>query len=150
MVSRVARTLARVLPVLFVLLCSSANAQNSSLDALLDSLGRGTNIRQVVISPDGQRVAWVETGGASPTGIFVCTLASPESSKRRITAGNGDEASDEHGIAWSPDSRQLAFVSNAQTPDQLQLYVAKVAGGQARKLTDLTGALDAPAWSPDG
>jgi dipeptidyl aminopeptidase/acylaminoacyl peptidase len=95
-------------------------------------------------------VAWVETGGASPRGIFVCTLASPESTKRRITASSGDDASDEHGIAWSPDSRQLAFVSNAQTPDQLQLYVAKVAGGEARKLTDLTGALDAPAWSPDG
>ena len=150
MVSRVVRSLALVLPVFFALLSSSANAQNSSLDALLDSLGGGTNIRQVAISPDGQRVAWVETGGALPHGIFVCTLESPESSKRRITAGSGDDASDEHGIAWSPDSRQLAFASNAQTPDQLQLYVAKVAGGDARKLTDLTGALDAPAWSPDG
>ena len=150
MVSRVARTLALVLPVFFALLSGRAKAQNSSLDALLDSLGGGNNIRQAAISPDGQRVAWVEDGGASPHGIFVCTLASPKSSQRRITAGNGDEASDEHGIAWSPDSRQLAFLSNAQTPDQLQLYVAKVAGGESRKLTDLTGAVDAPAWSPDG
>ena len=35
-------------------------------------------------------------------------------------------------------------------PLQLQLYVAKVTGGEARKLTDLKGSLDAPSWSPDG
>src|ERR1035438_4821105 len=114
MVSRVARTFALILSVFFALLSSSAKAQNSSLDALLDSLAGGTNIRQVAISPDGQRVAWVETGGASPHGIFVCTLASPESSKRRITAGSGDDASDEHCIAWSPDSRQIAFVRSEE------------------------------------
>ena len=134
MANRVVRNRTLILPALFVFLSCSAGAQNSSLDGLLDSLGGGTNIRQVAISPDGQRVAWVETGGASPHGIFVCTLASPESTKRRVTASSADDASDEHGIAWSPDSLQLAFVSNAQTPDQLQLYVAKVAGGEARKL----------------
>ena len=37
-----------------------------------------------------------------------------------------------------------------RSPDQLQLYVAKVTGGEARKLTDLKGSLDAPSWSPDG
>ena len=150
MVSRVARALALILPALFTFLSGSARAQNSSLDALLDSLGDAHQVRQVAISPDGQRVAWVEAGGTSPHGIFVCTLASPESTRRRITAGSVDEASDEHMIAWSPDSRQLAFLSNAQAADQLQLYVAKVAGGEARKLTDLKGSLDAPAWSPDG
>ena len=96
--------------------------------------------------------AWLglNTSGASPHGIFVCTLASPASTRRHITADSGGEASDEREIAWSPDSRQLAFLSNAQTPDQLQLYVAKVTGGEARKLTDLRGSLDAPSWSPDG
>ena len=96
--------------------------------------------------------AWhgLKRGASPPHGIFVCSLASPASTRRRITAGSGDEASEEHEIAWSPDSRQLAFLSNAQTPDQLQLYVAKVTGGEARKLTDLKGSLDAPSWSPDG
>ena len=150
MVCRMVRTFAFVLLVIFMLFSGSAGAQRSSLDGILDSLGGAHEIRQVAISPDGQRVAWVESGGTSPHGIFVCTLASPESTRRRIRAGSGDEASDEHAIAWSPDSRQLAFLSNAQTPDQVQLYVAKVAGGEARKLTDLKGALDAPAWSPDG
>jgi dipeptidyl aminopeptidase/acylaminoacyl peptidase len=149
MFSRMARIVALLLPVLFILLSAGAGAQES-LDAMLDSLAGAHGIRQVAISPDGQRVAWVEDIGPSPQGIFVCSLASPASSRRRITAGNGDEASEEREIAWSPDSRQLAFLSNAQSPDQLQLYVANLTGGKARKLTDLRGSLDAPAWSPDG
>jgi dipeptidyl aminopeptidase/acylaminoacyl peptidase len=151
MVSRMARKIALLLPVLLILVSAGARAQDSSLDAVLDALAGSHDIRQVAISPDGQRVAWVEANGAgtSPHGIFVCALATP-SSRRRITAGDGDEAYDENEIAWSPDSRQLAFFSNAQTADQLQLYVANVAGGKARKLTDLTGSLDSPSWSPDG
>jgi dipeptidyl aminopeptidase/acylaminoacyl peptidase len=151
MMSRMARAVALVLSVLFTLLSGSAGAQDSSLDAMLDSLAGAHGIRQVAISPDGQRVAWVEEANdASAHGIFVCSLASPASTRRRITAGSGDEVSEEREIAWSPDSRQLAFLSDAQTPDQLQLYVAKVTGGEARKLTDLKGSLDAPSWSPDG
>ena len=41
MVSRMARTVALVLPVLFTLLSGSAGAQDSSLDAMLDSLAGG-------------------------------------------------------------------------------------------------------------
>ena len=150
MLSRLARTVALLLPLLFALLSGSIEAQEASLDTLLDSVAGAHGIRQVAISPDGQRVAWVESSGASPHGIFVCSLAAPASTRRRITAGSGEEASEEHEVAWSPDSRQLAFLSNAQTSDQLQLYVASVTGGEARKLTDLRGSLDAPSWSPDG
>ncbi|MFZ0963258.1 MAG: S9 family peptidase [Terriglobia bacterium] len=151
MLSRIGRTIALILPAFFILFSGSARAHDSSLDAMLDSVAGAHGIRQVAISPDGQRVAWVEEGGgASPPGIFVCTLASPASTRRRITASRSDDASEEREIAWSPDSRQLAFLSNAQTPDQLQLYVAKVTGGEARKLTDLKGSLDTPSWSPDG
>jgi len=152
MVSRMARTATLILPVIFTLLPVRAGAQESSLDAMLDAVAGAHGIRQVAISPDGQRVAWVETEGtaASLGGIFVCSLASPATTRRRITAGSGDTASEEDAIAWSPDSRQLAFLSNAQTPEQSQLYVANVAGGQARKLTDLRGSLDSPSWSPDG
>jgi dipeptidyl aminopeptidase/acylaminoacyl peptidase len=145
-----ARAVALILPLLISLFSGTAAAQDSSLDATLDALAWAQGIRQVAISPDGQRVAWVETEGASPHGIFVCSLASPATTRRHITAGSGDDASDEREIAWSPDSRQLAFLSNAQTADQLQLYLAKIAGGEARKLTDLKGSLDSPSWSPDG
>ena len=150
MVRRIARLVAPGLLILIALASRSVGAQDASLDKLLDSLAGAHGIREVAISPDGQRVAWVQSEGASPHGIFVCSLADPASTRRQITASRDDEASEEHDIAWSPDSRQLAFFSNAQMPDQLQLYVAKVAGGEARKLTDLKGSLGTPSWSPDG
>jgi dipeptidyl aminopeptidase/acylaminoacyl peptidase len=157
---RVPRRLNRVLCLLLALAVSLAlviiqqtNAliqHRTPVDLLLDPLENAQKFRQIAISPDGQRVAWVEEANASSGGIFVCTLAAPETTRHRITAGDGDDASDEHSIAWSPNSSELAFLSNAQSPDQMQLYVAKIAGGEARKLTDLQGSLESPAWSPDG
>lgn len=150
MVGRMVRAVILFLLFVFSLLSGNAVAQQPSLDEILDSLAGAHGIRQVAISPDAQRVAWVVADGPHPHGIFECSLASPASTQRRITAESGDEAPDEYEIAWSPDSHELAFLSNARTPDQMQLYVAKVAGGEARRLTDVRGSLDSPSWSPDG
>jgi dipeptidyl aminopeptidase/acylaminoacyl peptidase len=155
MVSRAARMFATYLAILLSTVVWGAASQKTSVDAVLDSLAAVHSFRELAISPDGQRVAWVETlpeANGAPSGnfgIFVADFSSPGSSARRITAGSGS-ACEEHGIAWSPDSRELVFLSNAQSPDQLQLYVADVTGGSARKLTSLTGSMDEPSWSPDG
>ena len=149
MVRRAARAVL-VYSISLVFLTSGGRAQDSSLDTTLDELAGAHSIRQVAISPDGQRLAWVEQGGSGPRGIYVCTLASPATTRRHITAGTDDGSWDEEAIAWSPDSRQLAFLSDAQTPGQMQLYTARVTGGEARPLTDLHGALSTPSWSPNG
>ena len=65
---------------------------------------------------------------------------------RRITAGGQSE----NAVAWSPDSKQIAFLSDAAKPGQQQLYIAGAAGGPPRKLTSVKGFLAAPGWSPDG
>lgn len=156
MLTWLARTPAILLAYIFSILTCSPALQKPSLDVVLDSLIAVRGFRQVAISPDGQRVAWVETvpgtNGAWSlnSAIFVNTLSSPAASPHRVTAGSGGEAYQEQNIAWSPDSRELAFSSNAQTPDQAQLYVARATDGTARRLTSLTGSLDAPSWSPDG
>lgn len=50
--------------------------------------------------------------------------------------------------AWSPDGRQLAYVSfEARKP---VVYVHTVATGQRRLLANFRGSNSAPAWSPDG
>ena len=50
--------------------------------------------------------------------------------------------------AWSPDGRQLAYVSfEARKP---VVYVHDVASGQRRVLANFRGSNSAPAWSPDG
>jgi dipeptidyl aminopeptidase/acylaminoacyl peptidase len=115
---------------------------------------RVKDFRQVQISPDGARIAWVQDlaesgGGPAGTAIYVCELNAGGCKARQISAGGGNSA-DEDNIAWSPDSKQLAFLSDAGNGNQAQLYVGDVAGGEARKLTNVTGALADPAWSPDG
>lgn len=50
--------------------------------------------------------------------------------------------------AWSPDGRQIAYVSFEKT--RAQIFSVEVATGKRRLLTDFPGINGAPAWSPDG
>ena len=50
--------------------------------------------------------------------------------------------------AWSPDGRELAYVSFEQ--QKAVIYVQDVAGGQRRPVANFRGSNSAPAWSPDG
>ncbi len=121
----------------------------------MDSLARVREFQEVVVSPDGSHVAWVESLPAkdgNPSGrsaIYVAGSKEAVSSPRRITAGKGDAAFSEHSVAWSPDGR-VAFLSDREKPGQLQLYMTAASGGPVHKLTNLTGFLATPAWSPDG
>ncbi|MBI1787466.1 MAG: S9 family peptidase [Acidobacteria bacterium] len=117
---------------------------------VLASLDAQTKVRQfeeVAISPDGNRIAWVEKASESAEGsaIFVLEWRAAAAAPRRITAGGPRETN----LAWAPDSRRLAFLSNAESKKQPQVYVAPLAG-TPRKLTGLTGFLTRPRWSPDG
>src|SRR3984957_4149455 len=67
-----------------------------------------------------------------------------------LRRGRGKAAHEEHDIAWSPDGKGIAFLSDAATNGQLQLFVANVDSGSARQLTHLKGFLASPGWSPDG
>ncbi|HEX8816412.1 MAG TPA: S9 family peptidase [Terriglobales bacterium] len=108
---------------------------------------------QAAISPDGARVAWVEQGlnshgdPSAGTSIYERELDSTDQQPRRIVP-NGLSTANADSLAWSPDSRHLAFLSDAT--GRPQLYVADLDGGKNHKVTDLTGSFAQPAWSPDG
>jgi dipeptidyl aminopeptidase/acylaminoacyl peptidase len=128
----------------------------TALEGITKTLNAAHHFEQTAISPDGNRVAWVETlagkdGAASGnTAIYVKNL-NGNTPPQRITAGTPGSDHAEAGIAWAPDSKRLAFLSDALKKDQLQLYVVNpAAGGTPSKLTDVKGFLDAPSWSPDG
>lgn len=130
--------------------------ENAKLDAAVHAMFGVRAFGQAEISPNGKSVAWVESitgpGGApSPnSAIYVAELNAQENA-RRITASGERRDREEHDIAWSPDSKRLAFLSDAATPGQLQLFVTETAGsGAAKQLTHLKGFLAGPAWSPDG
>lgn len=50
--------------------------------------------------------------------------------------------------AWSPDGRQLAYVSFET--QKAVVWVQEVASGRRRMLANFRGSNSAPAWSPDG
>jgi dipeptidyl aminopeptidase/acylaminoacyl peptidase len=130
-------------------------APSDSLDRLMDSLGAVRHPGAVALSPDGSAVAWVEAlparDGTPPhSAIYLTDLAAPDRAPRRVTAGDGTTAHEEHSVAWSPDGSRLAFLSDKDREGQLQVYVAGADGGAVRKLTDLKGYVAGPQWSPDG
>ena len=66
---------------------------------------------------------------------------------RRITNTRAPES----GVAWSPDSRSIAFSSKREGDEVEQIYILDLSGGgEARRLTDLATAASSPKWRPDG
>ena len=63
---------------------------------------------------------------------------------QRLTRGAGSEGQ----IAWSPDSRRIAYVSEEGVETVVSEY--DFATGQERRLTPAKGAYEAPVYSPDG
>jgi dipeptidyl aminopeptidase/acylaminoacyl peptidase len=119
------------------------------------SLFKAQHFDQAAISPDGNRVAWVEIladDEGAPTGkqdIYVQEI-SAAGKPARVTAGAPTSHFNEGNIAWSPDGKRIAFLSDAGISGQLQLYVTSAGGGPAHVLTDVKGFLAGPQWSPDG
>ena len=140
----------------------SAQAPARSIGGVLDTLDRVRAFHETAISPDGRRVAWVEDVSAAEgtTAIRVRDLVGARPSDARaygVTAASDGHQYQEDGIAWSPDNRTLAFLSDAASPNQRQLCVVDVEHDQAgdttilgRCLTRMTGQLAQPRWSPDG
>jgi len=131
-------------------------APASPLDRLMDSLFAVRSFGEVTLSPDGKRVAWVESlpgkdqAPSADSAVYALDLRSPSAKPCQVTVGKGSNAHAEHDIAWSPDGSRLAFLSDQEKKGQLQVYVAAAAGGRARRLTKVTGFLAEPRWSPDG
>src|SRR5882672_11264415 len=66
---------------------------------------------------------------------------------RRLTFSKGGES----GVAWSPDSRRLAFSAKREGDDVAQIYVLDIAdGGDAVRMTSLSTGARSPQWRPDG
>ncbi len=127
----------------------------ASLDQVMEDLFSVTGFREASISPDGTRVAWVESVvGKNHTPTRNSTIywedLKSNSNPKRVSAEKGAEPCAEHDVAWSPDSKRIAFLSDNQSEGQLQLYFVDAGNGKARQLTHLKGLLAEPKWSPDG
>jgi dipeptidyl aminopeptidase/acylaminoacyl peptidase len=128
---------------------------SSSIRSTIDSLYKTQNFREVAISPDGKSVAWTEVlknanhTDSRNSAIYIAPLNEPRK-VRRITAGDGHMDASENSIAWSPDSANIAFLSDAGEQGQRQLYIADVENSAIQRLTSLKGYLADPIYSPNG
>jgi dipeptidyl aminopeptidase/acylaminoacyl peptidase len=102
---------------------------------------------QTVISPDGTRVAWVETligkdgAPSGNTAIYISGIEA-KTAPRRLRAGVSPGDHEEGNVAWSPDNKRVAFLSDAVKAGQRQLYVANAPGANANanRATDTANA----------
>jgi dipeptidyl aminopeptidase/acylaminoacyl peptidase len=104
------------------------------------------SISDLQFSPDGVRAAFVVAeppkGERRARHIWLYEKAS--GAVRQLTFSAKDESSPR----WSPDGRQLAFLSNRD--DQQQIYVMRMDGGEAAAVTKGKRGVRSFAWSPDG
>src|SRR5438445_4437536 len=80
--------------------------------------------------------------------IFVVDVSTKQ--VRQLTQGNTDE----HSIDWSPDGKEILFVSNRE-PNQdeffnYDVFALKVADNSIRRVTATEYNEYEPLWSPDG
>src|SRR6266404_8831201 len=129
------------------------NRVSPAIEQAIHALNTASGFAQAAISPDGKKVAWVENlrdknGAESGDSAIFATTIDSQTPARKITAASAPRA--ESDIAWAPDSRRIAFISDALKPGQSQLYLEGASGQPAKRLTDIKGTLASPKFSPDG
>jgi dipeptidyl aminopeptidase/acylaminoacyl peptidase len=104
------------------------------------------SISDLQFSPDGNRVAFVvmEPPKGEQRARHVWLYDKQSGAIRQFTFS----AKSEFSPRWSPDGKQLAFLSNRD--EEQQVYMMRADGGEATALTKGKRTVQSFAWSPDG
>jgi len=104
------------------------------------------SISDLQFSPDGTRVAFVVTEPPKDErrARHIWLYEKKSGVARQFTFSAKDETSPR----WSPDGKQLAFLSNRE--DQQQIYLMHKDGGEAAAQTKGKRSVRSLAWSPNG
>ncbi|QWT21972.1 S9 family peptidase [Bacillus sp. NP157] len=131
----------------------AARADDPRIAAILDGLAKVRTIESVALSPDGKHLAWAVKTDGKP----VLEVADADGrSAHRVTATKGCS---ETSVAWSPDSRHLAFLSDCAgkgpgveegKQNDINLVDIAAKGGAPKRLTHLTGYVSGLEWSANG
>ncbi len=103
------------------------------------------------VAPDGSRVAFLkvtvnEKRDGYNTSIWIVSTTTGET--KQLTSGTRDSSP-----RWSPDGKYLVFVRVPEKdgrPDQPQLFMLSMDGGEAWQFTSLPRGAGGPQWSSDG
>jgi len=130
---------------------SAQSVDRAHVDEVMRGLNRGHSVGQVAVSPDGKQLAWITGGRGGDGQILVAPIGDLKKTQRVTAAAKADQHCAENDLAWEPDSKALAFFSDcASSNGQLDLYLSRVDGTPAKRLTQLKGYVHEAAFSPDG
>lgn len=122
-------------------------AQN--MQELTEHLGKTVLYGDLALSPDGTRLAWVQSTAASTSKQTYIRETSGNAPSKLVKLPVTNERAD-FDPSWSPDSKTLAFFSCAGERDQRQLWTVKSDASGAKKISNLNGYAARPRWSHDG
>lgn len=137
----------RVVGLFLFLIAMPGGALAQGMPFHVHALLEVQRISDVQISPDGGAVAFVVQTvdlkeNSKPRQIYTAPV-SGGSPSRISWAGDAN-----FRPRWSPDSRQIAFISNRSGNNQI--WVMDADGSSPRQVTDLATEADGVVWSPDG
>ena len=119
------------------------------MQELTEQLGKTVLYGDVALSPDGAHLAWVQSTAATTSKQTYIRETSGNAPAKLVKLPITGERND-FDLAWSPDSKTLAFFSSAGERGQRQLWAVKSDASDAKKITKLNGYAARPRWSHDG
>ena len=121
---------------------------------VLTQLGKVKSIRAAQLSPDARQLAWVVETDDKP-GVQIADADGSHVRAADPSVKSGSCSQDD--IAWAPDSRHLAYISDCRgaerkdTSRASQIVLVDSQGQTSPKtLTTLNGNAQALSWSSDG
>jgi len=129
-----------------------ATAPATPVDEVVNTLFATRRFEQTAISPDGKKIAWVETfvgKDGAPDGNTAIYITDRDTSAARNASPPPPSISLARRKSRLVTGQQAAcFSLRRRQTGQLQLYVVSPSGGAARKFTSVKGLLATPRWSP--
>ncbi len=138
----------RVLFSFVLMVCLTVTAFSQGMQ--LDDWYRLDRLSDVQFAPDGQTIAFVVTRAdrdeqRNMSHVWL-VAADGKSEPYPFTTGSRSETRPR----WSPDGKQLAFVTSRAENESSQIYVMPAAGGEASVVTNFENGVGDFVWSPDG
>jgi dipeptidyl aminopeptidase/acylaminoacyl peptidase len=127
-----------------------------SMRAVLQAAYAVRDLKNVDLAADGSIVVWQEdvhdTRRLLTSRVQSVLYIAPTTGSTliRLTAGSAPARYDEENPIVSPDGAHIAFLSDARSKGQLQIFVADSNARRVRQIGRLAGNVQRLQWSPNG